>query len=533
VGATTTVLSSGNALPIPVVLGAGGRAIPSETIEDDDFTSFDPTTDGADFFEAVESMLVRVNDAKVVNGTNRFGEIFVVADGGIDATGISARGTLNISPDDFNPEKIQVDENTNLSPALPDVDVGDSLSTVVGVVSYDFGNYQIFPTQPVTRTLDAGLEPESTKIVGAADTLTVATYNVLNLDPNDDDGDRDVALGRFDAIAAQIVDRLGSPDIIGVQEIQDNSGSTNDGVTAADVTLQALVDAIDRAGGPTYAFIDTPVVDGTVGGQPGGNIRVAFLYNPGRTKLVDGTARTVGIPGLPGDPFFGSRTSAAADFVFNGETVTVVNNHLSSKGGSAPIVGLEQPFEARQEEVIVNGSLDERQLQAGAVQDFVADILADDPDAKVIVLGDMNEFEFVSPVATILGRDLVNTTDSIGEDERYTFIFQGNSQSLDHILLSPALVGSETVDIVHVNVEFAEVAERASDHDPIVVGLQIRLPGDIDGDGKVSRRDLRALIRALIRGKFGKYDANADLDGDGDVDARDLLQLLKLLKSAR
>ena len=68
----------------------------------------------------------------------------------------------------------------------------------------------------------------------------------------------------------------------------------------------------------------------------------------------------------------------------------------SSKGGSAPILGTEQPFEARQEDVTVNGSLDERQAQAAAVNDYVEGVLAGDPAARIVVLGDMNEFEFVS-----------------------------------------------------------------------------------------------------------------------------------------
>ena len=157
-----------------------------------------------------------------------------------------------------------------------------------------------------------------------------------------------------------------------------------------------------------------------------------------------------------------------ATFNFNGQDVTVVNNHFSSKGGSSPILGVEQPFEARQEDPSVNGSLDERQAQAQAVKNYVDDILANYPDANIVTLGDLNEFEFVSPVEDILGSSLNNLVETLPEDERYSFIFQGNSQTLDHILVSDSLQDGADFDIVHVNSEFAETPSRASDHDPIL-----------------------------------------------------------------
>ena len=162
--------------------------------------------------------------------------------------------------------------------------------------------------------------------------------------------------------------------------------------------------------------------------------------------------------------------------MFNGQLVTVVVNHFSSKGGSAPILGIEQPFEARQEDVTVNGSLDERQAQSVAVQAFFSDLLAADPAAKIVVLGDFNEFEFISPLRSLEAAGLTNLTWRLDEHERYSFIFQGNSQSLDHILVSDSLRDMAHFDAVHLNVEFAETPARASDHDPLVVGLEIALP---------------------------------------------------------
>ena len=467
-----TITSSGNALPAATVLGAAGRQLPTEIIDDDAFASFDPTTDGIDFWESIEGMYVVADNPVAIAPTNSFGEVFVAVDGGANVTGLSDRGTLNISPDDFNPEKVQIDWDFGIDPVY--VSVGAAFDDIFGVVSYDFGNYQINPTSQVVTYADGLLTPEVTEIVSGEETLTIASYNVLNLDPEDADGDADVADGRFDAIAAQIVNNLNTPDIIGLQEVQDNNGTlggTGTGVVSADATLQALIDAIVAAGGPTYSFIDNTFIgEDQSGGFPGGNIRTAFLYNADRVDLVEGSVQTISGQGA-GEAFEGARLPLVADFTFNGEEVTVVNNHFSSKGGSAPVMGVEQPFDGRQEDVTVNGSLDERQAQSAAVAGFVAAQLALDPDANVVVVGDFNEFEFVSPLTGLEAAGLTNLTNTLPEDERYSYSFQGNSQSLDHILISGALQEGADFDVVHVNSEFAETASRASDHDPLVVGL--------------------------------------------------------------
>ncbi|MBW4481493.1 MAG: endonuclease/exonuclease/phosphatase family protein [Tildeniella torsiva UHER 1998/13D] len=480
---TITTLSTDNDLPAAVVLGQGGRVPPTENIDDDAFGSFDPETDGIDFFESLESMRVTAQDLRVVNGTNGFGEIFGVVDNGAGATGLSDRGTLNLSPDDFNPERVQVQFDSGVFDfAFPDVNVGDNLGDVTGVVNYDFGNFQIVATEDFTGNIQAaGLQREVSTLSGNSDQLTVASYNVLNLDPNDSDGDTDIANGQFGAIAQQIVNNLNIPDIIALQEVQDNTGSANDGVIAADLTLQTLVDAIAAAGGPTYAFIDNPfITNNASGGEPGANIRTAYLYDPSRVDLVEGSVATIGSQ-AQGEAFAGARLPLVADFEFNGETVTLVNNHFSSKGGSAPILGTEQPFEARQEDPTVNGSVDERQAQSAAVQGYVNGLLSSDPSANLVVLGDLNEFEFVSPVRDLVTNSgLTNLTETLPENERYSYIFQGSSQAIDHILVSESLAATAEYDAVHVNTEFAE-ALQASDHDPVLARFTIEAPNVIGG----------------------------------------------------
>ncbi|MDY6782284.1 MAG: endonuclease [Cyanobacteriota bacterium] len=485
---TLTTLSTGNSLPAAVILGEGGRKPPTQIIDNDSFSVFDPTEDGIDFYESLEGMRVTVQDAVAVSPVNRFGEIFTLTDNGMDATGLSDRGTLNISPDDFNPERIQIQLDRNLLPNFsPTADVGDKLGDVTGVVDYNFGNFEVKAAEVFTVT-PGGLQRETTNLVKSTDQLTVASYNVENLDPKVEEGvssrntDDDVGEGKFDAIAAQIVNNLQTPDIIGLQEVQDNNGAEVTNVTAANETLQLLVDKIAVLSGITYEFIDNPFIGNeTSGGQPGGNIRTAFLYNPNRVDLVEGSLQTVVDPADqqtdPNNPFFDSRLPLAATFLFNAQEVTLINNHFSSKGGSQPLFGQTQPAVDLQEDPSVNGSLDERRVQAEAVKTFVDGILANDANANVVVLGDLNEFEFISPLET-LEESLTNLTETLPENERYSFIFQGNSQSLDHILVSDNLAATAEFDAVHTNSEFAD---PATDHDPLLSRFTLAVPDGVIG----------------------------------------------------
>lgn len=521
------VLSSGNDLPAPAIIGEEGRIPPSETIDDDAFGAFEPGQDGIDFFESLEGTRVTAQDTQAVAPTNRFGEIFSVVDQGESASGISARGTLNIAPQDFNPEKVQIDFDRDLlSQSAPEVTAGAKLGDVTGVVNYDFGNFQITPTEPVSASTGS-LTPETSELRGDATDLTAASYNVLNLDPNDDDGDQDLANGRFDAIADQVVTALNTPDVIALQEVQDNDGAVRSGETAADETLQTLVDAIAATGGPEYEFIDTPdmpstfrnedgEVESPVGGQPGGNIRNAFLYNPDRVDVVEDSVRTLSDGDGDAFPYFGGRIPLEATFRFNGEDVTFLNNHFSSKSGSAPILGTEQPFTTRQEDPTVNGSLEQRQDQATGVADRVNELLSENPDANVSVLGDLNEFEFGSPVSEILGDQLTNLVETLPADERYSFIFQGNSQALDHMLTSDGLTDGAEFDIVHTNSEFADTSTRASDHDPLLA--RFNLPQLISGGEKGPETVTGTPASEVIRGNGGPLDILTGSGGDDTFD---------------
>ncbi|HEV8516446.1 MAG TPA: Ig-like domain-containing protein [Candidatus Limnocylindrales bacterium] len=476
---TITVLSSGNALPAPTVLGNGGRIPPAMVIEDDATGSvetsgaFDPAQDGIDFYESLEAMRVQLNDAVAVGPRNAFGEIPVVGDDSASAGVDTVRGGVIIRPDDFNPERIILDDTILPTPV---VDLADGFTTtVVGVMDYSFGNFKLNVTAPLTP-VDGGLAREVTRAPLDRE-IVVGTYNVENLDPGDGPA--------FARHADLIVNLLRSPDLLAIEEIQDNDGPANTSVTDASTTWNTLIAAIQAAGGPTYQYRQIDPVDDQDGGEPGGNIRVGFLFRtdrglsfvdrPGGDSTTPTTviaepsgARLSYSPGRvdPQDPaWVATRKPLAGEFRMRGKKLFVIANHFSSKGGDQPLFGRFQPPQ-RSSEVA-------RHAQAQVVNDFVDEILAADPHANVIVLGDINDFEFSQTVEILEGGVLTDLMNTLPQPERYSYVFEGNSQVLDQILVSDNLLGHFPIDYdpVHVNSEFAD---QASDHDPQVARLDLR-----------------------------------------------------------
>ncbi len=479
-----TAISVNNPLPPTTFIGAGGRIPPAEIIENDAAgdveTSgvFDPAVDGIDFYESLEGMRVQVNDAVAVGPRLSFGEIAVVGDDGAFAGLRSPRGAIVIRPDDFNPERIIVDDEI-FRPAgtTPAANTGDHFAAPLrGVVDYSFGNFKVQLTE--MPTVESGGLTQETTAVPADQELAVATFNVLNLSPAD--------TAQIADLADEIVNNLHSPDLLALEEVQDASGETDDGVTAGAPTFQALIAAIQAAGGPAYDFRQIDPLNNQDGGVPGGNIRVGFLFQTDRglsfidrpggdatspTHVVDrpsGPQLTLS-PGRidPNNSAWATpeptRKPLAGEFRFRGKKLFVIANHLKSKTQDQPLFGRFQPP--------VRSTEAQRHDQAQIVNDFVDDILALDSNASVIVLGDFNDFHFSDALMTLKGRELTNLTDELPESDRYTFIFDGNGQTLDHILLSKGLDQFQhAYDIVHMNIEFAV---QASDHDPGIARINL------------------------------------------------------------
>jgi predicted extracellular nuclease len=493
-GPTIAVLSTGNPLPAATLLGIGGRALPTAVIDDDSFAAFDPANDGIDFFETVEGMRVQVNNPVVVGPRNSNGEVWTLADDGAGASVRTNRAGIvirDLGPEpagdyasgDFNPERIQLDDAAGTP--TPNVHVGDHFSgPAIGVVDFDFGNYEVHLTSPLTR-VDSGLSREMTAAPGANE-LSVATFNVENLGGNE-------GQAKYDALAAQIVTNMQSPDVVSLEEIQDNNGATNDSVVDANITLDRLVAAIAAAGGPNYQYRQINPVDDADGGQPGGNIRVGFIFRADRGLAFvdrpggDSTTPTtvVAAPGGPQlsaspgrvDPtnaaWSASRKPLAGEFTFRGETYFLITNHFNSKGGDNPLFGRFQPP--------IRTTEAQRHQQAQIVNSFVDSILAVDANAHVVVLGDINDFEFSQTMNLLEGGVLHALMSTLPQNERYSYVFEGNSQSLDHIVVSNSLFSSPfAYDPVHVNAEFFD---QLSDHDPQVARFFVNAAPTADAGG--------------------------------------------------
>lgn len=465
----STVAKTGTAdLPAPVRIGVD-REIPTSIIDNDALTSFDPNEDGIDFWESLEGMLVSVPNAQVV-GPQKYGEVIVV---NTEATNneLNLLGGINISADDYNPERVifDIDNESYVTKS------GDRFKTApVGVVGYGFGNYKVFTNVNTLPELEVGTHPdETTTIEKAEEKLTVATYNVENFSANAAETSNE----KVERIAKSFVDQMKSPDIIGLVEVQDNDGSVASNNPDASQSYERLIAAIVAAGGPEYSYTDIAPVYNQDGGQPGGNIRVGYLYNEDRVELVAGTkgGSTEAVqwtedgsltlnPGRILDlPQPNTRKPLAAEFMFNGEKVVVITAHLNSKSGDQGLFGKNQPP--------VLGSEAERIELATMINEFIQRGLEKDPNLNVVVAGDMNDFEFTPALTALKGDILANMIEEVPVEDRFTYYYQGNNQVLDHILVTKNLLANTIVDILHINANKMEEHGRASDHDPVLIQI--------------------------------------------------------------
>jgi hypothetical protein len=455
------VLSSGNPVPEPVPL----VDLPDQLIPE-----------GVLFWEAKEAMLVSITDGKVVSPTSRYGEFAVLVQR--DAKPGSGYfpqekqiliRELGFSEVDYNPERILVDD-ASLDQAIQ-VRPGDKVRSLVGVVDYTFGNYKLQPLEFNVKTHKLPKVPVSTRS-GPKGNLTITTFNVENLfDLVDEPGKDDLGTGgasnqaeldrQLAKLALAIQHELELPEIIVLQEIENQS------------IAQVLGDLVNDAAGTNYVATSFETSDGR-GIEPG------FLWDADRVSLLDAYQ----LSGPDVEAWFGptspspGREPIVGVFAYRGHEITIVGNHFKSKGGDDPLFGVNWPPERITEY--------QRKGQAQVVRDFVNGILDADPDALVMVAGDLNDFQFGEPgegddhpLAILEGSgDEVPLTNLIHLEkawERYTYLFDGNSQVLDHMLVSPALLEKMVaVDVLHFNAGFpdglggdASLPIRASDHDPL------------------------------------------------------------------
>lgn len=475
-----TILGKNQPLPAPVVIGQGGRMIPNQIIENDvngyvgqSQQPLDPQEDGMDFFESLEGMLVQINNARAVSTRNAYNEVSVVADNGQNAGIFSQEGVLVLRESDPNPERIMLDDAFIM---MPEITVGAVFNEpIVGVVGYDFGNYRVHLLSKPVLSQNQPFRAAEAQGVQKDWELAVGTYNLENFNSLQN-------AETSKQVAREIVEMLKAPDILVLEEIMDDDGSLDSGQVSAERNLASLIDDIVDAskGEIVYKVLNIDPDRNADGGIPGGNIRTVILYQTKRgLKLAaapigkandevnlrdeNGRAMLSLNPGRiwPGNSaFFDSRKPIIGQFIFNGQDLYVIGNHLNSKSEDGPLYGDQQPPHRSSER--------QRIAQAKTVNDFVQDILNINPKALIVVVGDMNDFPWSASLKTLQGGVLENLVLTLPENQRFTYVYQGNGQTLDQLLASKALASRlVSYEVVHIN-SLSLPKNASSDHDPVL-----------------------------------------------------------------
>ena len=481
------VCSSGSPLPAPALV-----SLPVATLTGN---------------EPYEGMLVAFGQPLTVTEVftlGRFGEVSLSGTGRLyTPTAVTAPGLPAIAQAELNDRsRIILDDGNNqqnidptLYPAgglsaLNTLRVGDTLTGLTGVMDYRFNGYRIQPVGPVSFT-PANLRTAAPDPVGG--NLEVASFNVLNFFNGDGLGggfptargaSSQLELDRQKTKEVSALQAINA-DIVGLMEIE------NDPLGAS--AIEELVAALNAAmGAGTYAFVDTGVI-GTDA------IRVALIYKPAAVTPVGAfqiiTSAT--------DPRFIdtlNRPSLAQTFQrnANGARLTVVVNHLKSKGSDCNAVGDPDTGDGQ-------GNCNLTRTNAAAA---LVDWLASDPtaggDPDYLIIGDLNSYRFEDPITTLLGGGFTNLVAQFGGDKAYSYVFDGESGYLDHGLASASLasqatgagdwhINADEPVVLDYNVEFKTANQvntffdpgpyRASDHDPVVIGLNLNAPPTVSAGG--------------------------------------------------
>lgn len=362
----------------------------------------------------------------------------------------------------------------------------DSLSGLNNILRPSFGTNADGTPKEIINCLDVDLFKTSmpfecrpqTKLKAKGRDLTVVAYNLENLAGNQDD--------RIETLGDAIRNNLKCPDIISLVEIQDNNGLDFEGGTDATITLNKVIKATKcEAEDVVYKSVNIDPVNHNEGGQPGGNIRVAMLYNSSRVNFTAWQPNTTGPLGdaslqetrmtedgnLTNNPgrvfptataFQNTRKSTVAQFEFRGEKVFVIGNHFNSKLGDSSFWGATQPPFPKSDQ--------ERTMLGIGVNNFVQLIERYEPNANVIVLGDFNAY-YNERSMKALGAGGVLTNLMFYKDlttpgQRYSHNFNGNSGAIDFIFANRRLLGKKPqFEAIHINSDYMG---RLADHDPVI-----------------------------------------------------------------
>lgn len=446
------IISRNNLLPDFVTIPEDRYQMPDRIIEDDQNLLFDPDNDGIDFYESLESMLIRIPAGVVVSPRNSYNEIVVLPEQFITNNILSRKGALLLQEDDLNPEKIILRINTQIDEAVP---LGARLvEPVNGVLDYSYGNYKILVNGPVK------IEPlnlASLSLEKPENALRLVSLNVENLSRFDNES-------RFNKLARMFVKELDSPDIIVLHEIMDDSGMADDGNVSSQYTIDELVEAIAKAGKIRYGSIYLPPENNQDGGIEGGNIRSVILY-----RMDSGIQKSTQIADeiVPNNPFrigeeesvfLGARKPLCTILEFQGNPFLLVAVHLTSRAADSPLFGNQQPI-LKPEEI-------QRIEQAKYINHYLESWQEEHPDIPMLVVGDFNDYPWSQTLQAIKGNILADGSQALPPNERFSYILDGNAIQLDYILASKEFASNLNVILPHINTPL-DHSEQISDHDPI------------------------------------------------------------------
>jgi len=484
-----SVLSNGNPLPTVSVL-----SLPVTAVDD---------------FEAYEGMYVTFPQSLYISeyfNFDRFGEIVLTSErqfqptatydpGSPEAAALAAENDLGrITLDDGRTSQ---NPDPTIHPNGLEFTLdnlfrgGDTVENVTGVINYDFGLYRVQPTQGADYT-NVNLRTAQPDDVGG--TLKVASFNVLNYFTTLDDGVNDICgpeenqecrgaddAEEFTRQRDKIIAAIAAidADVVGLIEIENHPG---------DVPTADLVSGLnDVMGAGTYEYVAT----GALGIDA---IRQAFIYKPDTVSLVGDYAvlddqsftNPLGYVDEDGILEEKSRPALAQTFMDNetGGIFTAVVNHLKSKGSSCG------PDDDDPEAGSCNLT---RALGAQALVDWLATDPTGSGDGDFLIIGDLNSYDKEDPIDVLIAEGYADLVYQYQGEDAYSYVFDGQLGYLDHALANADMSNEVTgVTIWHINADepdaidydtsfkkdaqdaiYAPDAYRSSDHDPVIIGLDI------------------------------------------------------------
>ena len=515
--------------------------------------------------ESLEGMLVFTAQALVVTDNytlGRFGQVTlsterlfvptnVFAPGSDEAIALEASNALNrILLDDGNsnqnPEAV-IFPTGGLS-AANTLRSGDTVSLLTGVMDFSFGDYRVIPTEDPTfaitnpRTAEPDLDLGNLKVASLNVLNYFTTLNPDNLRRGPRGANTPVEFERQKAKTVAAIVAMDA-DIVGLMEIENNGFSEGS-------AIDDLVSAINSTmGAGTYSIVDA---GGPVGTDA---ITVALIYKSSIVFPSDGVKildSSNSIKDSDGVALFNdrkNRPSVIQKFVLlkNGEELVISVNHLKSKGSGCG-AGDDS----------TNGQGNCNLTRTRAAQALVAFLNEQYADAPTLIIGDLNAYAKEDPISAILESGYTDLANAFGGDKAYSYSFKGRAGYLDHALANASAldkvvdttewhINSDEPIVLDYNVEsksesqianyYAPDAYRMSDHDPVVIALQLDaaiLKGDWDTDGDVDIDDIRGFMRA-IRSRQ-EVSIAFDLNDDGVLnysDVRAMSRICTLRRCAR